>query len=303
MDTFNISFDEFIRLKSNPAVSLAEEVYVYDREYLMSEHLLNHEINPSIRVNSVVFILCRYGRASFSMDSKTYYLAKGTMLWLSSYNVIDDVKVDNNCEAMVVVISTNLIRAIVREMPVVKKVMKIAMNRLVPVYHLEDDEMRDLVETITRIQKYLKKTDHDFQRHLVKNETSNFVMETTHIYLQKMNIADKSPIKENRKDEIFKAFTLLLLQHNKEYREVTFYAGKLGMTPGNLTRHVTAASGKSPMQWIGDLLVAEAKTLLRKPDATIKQVADEMNFGDQSSFGKFFKRHAGMTPMEYKARG
>jgi AraC-like DNA-binding protein len=48
------------------------------------------------------------------------------------------------------------------------------------------------------------------------------------------------------------------------------------------------------------MLLTEAKILLRKPDATVKQVADELNFGDQSSFGKFFKKHTGLTPVEYK---
>jgi AraC-like DNA-binding protein len=35
----------------------------------------------------------------------------------------------------------------------------------------------------------------------------------------------------------------------------------------------------------------------------VKQVAYELNFGDQSSFGKFFKKHAGMTPVEFKNGG
>lgn len=72
------------------------------------------------------------------------------------------------------------------------------------------------------------------------------------------------------------------------------------MTPGNLSRAVTAASGKSPIKWISDAVVAEAKILLRNPDMNIQQVSEELHFGDQSSFGKFFKKHTGFTPIEYK---
>lgn len=32
----------------------------------------------------------------------------------------------------------------------------------------------------------------------------------------------------------------------------------------------------------------------------VQQVADILNFSDQSSFGKFFKKQAGMSPGEFK---
>ena len=43
-----------------------------------------------------------------------------------------------------------------------------------------------------------------------------------------------------------------------------------------------------------------AATMLRDPDLTIQQVAEKMSFSDQSSFGKFFKKHTGMSPMKYR---
>jgi AraC-like DNA-binding protein len=71
------------------------------------------------------------------------------------------------------------------------------------------------------------------------------------------------------------------------------------MTAGNLSRITKAYNGKRTIKWINDVLVTEAKILLRKPNNTVQQVADELNFGDQSSFGKFFKKHTGLTPREY----
>jgi AraC-like DNA-binding protein len=71
-------------------------------------------------------------------------------------------------------------------------------------------------------------------------------------------------------------------------------------TASNLSRIMKAFSGKTAVKWINDVLVTEAKILLRKPGATVQQIADELNFGDQSSFGKFFKKHTGLTPREYR---
>ncbi|WP_233552114.1 helix-turn-helix domain-containing protein [Parabacteroides sp. AF48-14] len=47
-------------------------------------------------------------------------------------------------------------------------------------------------------------------------------------------------------------------------------------------------------------LIVEAKILLKAPQATVQQVADVLHFSDQSTFGKFFKKHMGISPMEYR---
>ncbi|NJO25503.1 MAG: AraC family transcriptional regulator [Bacteroidia bacterium] len=44
----------------------------------------------------------------------------------------------------------------------------------------------------------------------------------------------------------------------------------------------------------------EAKLLLDNPALSIAEIADELNFSDQSFFGKYFKRLAGMSPKEYR---
>ncbi len=103
-------------------------------------------------------------------------------------------------------------------------------------------------------------------------------------------------------DAVIRKFLQLLLQHFKEQHEVGFYAKELCMTHGNLTRVMTHASGKSPLKWIHDALIAEAKTLLRKPDVSMQQIAEELHFGDQSSFSKFFKKHTGMAPTEFRRK-
>ena len=40
--------------------------------------------------------------------------------------------------------------------------------------------------------------------------------------------------------------------------------------------------------------------MLRKPDMTIQQITEALNFSDQSSFGKFFKKHVGSSPKKYR---
>jgi len=39
---------------------------------------------------------------------------------------------------------------------------------------------------------------------------------------------------------------------------------------------------------------------LRFTDMTIQEISNDLNFPNPSFFGKYFKEHAGMTPMEYR---
>jgi AraC-like DNA-binding protein len=47
-------------------------------------------------------------------------------------------------------------------------------------------------------------------------------------------------------------------------------------------------------------MTLEAKALLKSTNMTIRQISDELNLPSQSFFGKYFKRHIGISPKEYR---
>ncbi|MBR1769111.1 MAG: AraC family transcriptional regulator, partial [Bacteroidales bacterium] len=42
------------------------------------------------------------------------------------------------------------------------------------------------------------------------------------------------------------------------------------------------------------------KEKLRYSEKSIKEICSEMDFPDASFFGKFFKQHTGITPLQYR---
>ena len=72
-------------------------------------------------------------------------------------------------------------------------------------------------------------------------------------------------------------------------------------TPDYLSKIIRECDEQSALKWITNAVVTEAKLLLRRPDMNVSQVAIELNFPDQSTFGKFFKRNTGMAPARYRA--
>jgi AraC family transcriptional regulator, transcriptional activator of pobA len=103
-----------------------------------------------------------------------------------------------------------------------------------------------------------------------------------------------------RKEELVIRFANLVSDRFRQERTVLFYADALHVTPKYLTETVKEINGKTAGQIIDDFVILESKMLLEKPENTIAQVANLLNFSDQSFFGKYFKRITGISPKEFK---
>lgn len=99
---------------------------------------------------------------------------------------------------------------------------------------------------------------------------------------------------------MLRKFILLLDEHCKRERKLSFYADRLCVTSKYLTVLIKQASGRNARQWIVDFVIAESKRLLQKRSLNVLEVSDMMNFPNQSFFTKFFRQHTGQTPTEYK---
>ncbi|MDB4925785.1 AraC family transcriptional regulator [Mucilaginibacter sp.] len=78
------------------------------------------------------------------------------------------------------------------------------------------------------------------------------------------------------------------------------YAGLLYITPNHLNALCNDVLGISAGEVIRNRIVLEAKRLLINNDLTILEIANQLNFADNSYFTKFFKKQAGFTPEEFR---
>ncbi len=104
----------------------------------------------------------------------------------------------------------------------------------------------------------------------------------------------------SRNEKLMYDFLDLVYREYKRHRRVAFYAEALSLTPRYLTTVVKLVSGKSAARWIEDYIILEAQILLRNSDMTVKEIAYELNFNDQSLFSKYFGRVAGISPERYR---
>lgn len=78
------------------------------------------------------------------------------------------------------------------------------------------------------------------------------------------------------------------------------YAALLYITPNHLNAICNDSLGVSAGKLIRDRIILEAKRLLINVDLRVAEIAEKLNFEDQSYFVKFFKRYEGVTPDKFR---
>lgn len=163
---------------------------------------------------------------------------------------------------------------------------------------LTPEDASRFMTVITMLQeKNFAEDDHPFAAEVVRHFFNVFQFEMAGLYYK---YSSQKKVIHDRKEELLWRFLALLPEHVKTERSLQFYANRLYVTPKYLTQTVKKLSGKTAGKYIDDLVIVEAKTLLRDPSLTIAQVADRLDFSDQFFFSKFFKRYTGVTPSGYR---
>ena len=98
-------------------------------------------------------------------------------------------------------------------------------------------------------------------------------------------------------------FMQLIREYGTQEHQVAFYASKLCISPRYLHKiTVSHLNGKKPKQLIDEQLVAEIKVLLNEHYLSVTEIAEQLNFLDQSYLTRFFKNNTGLSPKEYRAK-
>lgn len=96
--------------------------------------------------------------------------------------------------------------------------------------------------------------------------------------------------------------TKLIEENYTIQRETAFYAGQLKISTHHLNDIVRLSRGTTVKKMIAQRLILEAKRELSFGALTVKEISFKLGFGDASYFSRFFKKHTGQRPEEFKIR-
>lgn len=252
------------------------------------------------RLNALIIGVGIEGETSLTSNLQEFRLKKDSLFIFSPKHILQ-VQSNNRFKAHLIVIAPDFLKRINID---TKRMMPLFLQfGSLPCMELTHAESQSLRSFISMVEQELKGSETDFSSEIIGGLIAATIYKVGDIlthYLTEHPEVD-SPI-HNRAEEYFRQFTELLGEHYKHKRSVGFYARQLCITPKYLTTLIKRISGKSVSEWIDNYVILEAKTLLKYSNMSVQEIAYYLNFPNQSFFGSYFKRNAGMSPSQYKAK-
>lgn len=101
---------------------------------------------------------------------------------------------------------------------------------------------------------------------------------------------------------IFQRFNQLVEAHYLQHLPLADYARLLGVTEARLNDVCRRIADMPSKRLVFERLMQEAKRLLLFTACSVNEICYQLGFKDPAYFSRFFSRHAGVTPGEYRLR-
>lgn len=279
--------------KADSAGSLSDDFVLYEFNRRNVEAL---RIFP-LRIDALIFGLCRKGRMRVALDLKEYEMVEDSILIIQHRNFIDIKEMSDDFECVAVACSRKIIEVLT---PKLTSILPLLMQQNTePLTHLTEKGVANLMWYFEGLKRCLRETPGHFTR----PKTLTLLLSSMYEIIEQITEMPVSPTKpgKSRKEEIMAKFLIFLSEDFRKTREVSHYAERLCITPKHLSSVVKSLSGVTASEWIENYVVKEARVLLMTTDMSVQEIANMLNFPNQSFFGKYFKHKTGMSPTEYRS--
>jgi AraC-like DNA-binding protein len=276
-------------------VTNKDSVTAVNNDFMLVEDLnLLPVFDFPFKVDMAVLAIYTQGVTRSQVDFKHYESKAPCINILLPNQTLQKEYISEDFQGYAIVASKQFIDNLLPDMQRMEIMLHVFEN---PVKPVSDEELNMFVSFYKNIKRIIELSDTPYLLEMLKHLTLAFIYGSNfHDKLLLENTATSpQQVLANR-------FMELVKENFKHERQMSFYAEKLCLTPKYLSQKIREITGKSATDRIADFVMIEAKALLKSTNMTVLQISDELNFPSQSFFGKYFKRHEGMSPTEYREK-
>ena len=302
----------------NNIVNLSQLVDIsrYSTEFsrLADDYIFSHFNSASgfptfssspIKINGFSWMLCYEGNININVNLENISVHKNMLLLTSPESIIEVKDITSGpVDFYTLFISREFMRDINLDVNILSTIPRPRDGRRIPCIEISEGDA-------ALFRHYFELLHHNTTRNrddiYVRSITRCIISALCYQLIQSARdradahiSGEESAPTRSRRNTYVDDFISLLHLHHRSQRAVSFYASKLFISPKYLSLLIKKATGKSAAQMIDEFVILEAKNLLRFSGKNIQQIAYELNFPNQSSFGKYFKHLTGMSPSEYQ---
>ena len=259
---------------------------------------VNSTVNKPGKLNALSIIICSKGEMEITCNFRKFRIGENTIFISQPHNTLS-LSVTENFDGYIIATEEKELSAYTIDPKHIPELLDKVFDT--PMIDIRQDECDKICRALGIWTDYIKDdAESPFKSSIIQSALSTFAYLVADIIYSHMPTIEYERRSIKRDKEHFNRFIKILSENYTREREVSFYADKMNLTPRYLTTTIRKVSGHTVSDWIYRFIIKDAKYLLKHSDMTVQQVAYELNFPNQSFFGKFFKKHTGMSPGAYR---
>ena len=250
----------------------------------------------TMKVDVDTIIFCRKGTAHIEIDLIPYELVANTQLIIIAGSIVHNISNSDDFKISYITFKHEVYDEATAQLePSFTFFLK-----EYPCVQLGEKRINKMNYLVEAMEDFYNEKTNCFRVKIFKNNIQSFLLD---VYDKTRTLfkIDKSE-EVGRREELFIKFIHLIHKYCPQQREVGFYAEKLYITSRYLSSITQNVADKSAKYIIDKHAIQRIKIMLKYSNMSIQDISYELNFPDQSFFSRYFKKHTGMSPLEYRAK-
>lgn len=250
----------------------------------------------TMKVDVDTIIFCRKGTAHIEIDLIPYEIVANTQLIILAGSIVHNIDNSDDLKISYIIFKHEVYEEATAQLePSFTFFLK-----EYPCVQLGERRINKMNYLVEAMEDFYNEKTNCFRVKIFKNNIQSFLLD---VYDKTRTLfkIDKSE-EVGRREELFIKFIHLIHKYCPQQREVGFYAEKLYITSRYLSTITQNVADKSAKYIIDKHAIQRIKIMLKYSNVSIQDISYELNFPDQSFFSRYFKKHTGMSPLEYRTK-
>ncbi|WP_302377261.1 helix-turn-helix domain-containing protein [Barnesiella intestinihominis] len=278
--------DLFNRALSGKTISRLNNDFV-----LIENPEMDGSVEFPFKSNTVISIVVRSGSMACVVDMAVHRIDMQGMFIILPSQIVEKISFSDDFDGYCLLLSS----AFLANMPMTNKIPLLANIKNHGFYAMDRQAFSALENYFKMAQGVLQNPNgykHEILTHLT---IAYFYGLGSYIH----ETATGSSL-SSRYDQITNRFLELVRENCHIHRDMGFYAGILCLSAKHVNLAVKSVTGENAMKWIERYTILNAKSMLKTSLLSVSEISDRLNFPAVSDFGKYFKKHTGYSPREFR---
>ena len=244
------------------------------------------------RITLFNFFFITKGRSMRSKGLNKYEFGANTFFFIPAYEITTHEVISSDAEGFYCHFSLDLLTSDYRLKDLLSDFSFLNFNCF-PLISVDEEAKEVLLPLLFRLEKEYKKGAN------CRYEILRTYLVTLFTELNQFVTSLKS-VTTNAAFALTEQYKNALAQHIYQKQKVSDYAEILSVTPNHLNKCIKSSTGKSAHDLLSEMLILEAKVLLKQTNMTVSEIAFKIGRNETSDFARFFKAQTGLKPTDYR---